>query len=161
MSAQLRDARRQGAVVLHDASAERGRVLLAQGDWVRLQSLAATRIGHAYPAITAFLRGRLVAADVVRDERLPSDVVSMGARVGYRGVGWSSASCDEIELVYPWDSAPELGRVSVFSPLGAALLGARVGDVCSWTSPRGRRFEWVVCGVRARPRSPAPSRMTA
>lgn len=140
------------------------RIVLGESDWVRLRSLASSKIGRAHPAIAAMLRARLGAARVVPDHELPPDVASMGARVAYRGVTWAAHgndALDEVELVYPWDSAPELGRLSVFSPLGAALLGARVGESCRWTSPRGREFEWVLCDVRARPRAPTPRRMTA
>jgi regulator of nucleoside diphosphate kinase len=140
------------------------RILLAESEWVRLRSLAISKLGRAHPAIAALLKARLAAAHVVPDHELPADVASMGARVAYRGVTWvahGNGAIDEVELVYPWDSAPELGRVSVFSPLGAALLGARVGEVCGWTSPRGRDFEWVLCDVRSKPRAPAPRRLSA
>jgi regulator of nucleoside diphosphate kinase len=135
------------------------RLVIAHSDWVRIVSLAATKIGRALPELTRQLHDKLAIAAIVADERLPLDVASVGARVRYSGAGWRSP--DEVELVFPWDAAPELGRVSVFSPLGAALLGVRVGGLAVWTSPRGRRFEWSVDGVHARPRLVAASRLSA
>jgi regulator of nucleoside diphosphate kinase len=135
------------------------RLVVAHSDWVRIVSLGATKIGGALPGITRHLRDKLAAAEIVDDERLPLDVASIGARVRYSGAGWRSP--DEVELVFPWDAAPELGRVSVFSPLGAALLGVRVGGIATWESPRGRTFAWTVDGVNAPRRRAMPSRLSA
>lgn len=135
------------------------RLVVAHSDWVRVVSLAATKIGRALPEITRQLHEKLAAAVIVPDERLPLDVASIGARVRYSGAGWRSP--DEVELVFPWDAAPELGRVSVFSVLGATLFGVRVGGLAAWESPRGRRFEWCVEGVHAPPRTPVSSRLSA
>jgi regulator of nucleoside diphosphate kinase len=42
-------------------------------------------------------------------------------------------------LVFPIDANFEEGRISVFDPLGAALLGRRVGDQVDWAVPYGIR----------------------
>jgi regulator of nucleoside diphosphate kinase len=44
----------------------------------------------------------------------------------------------EVSLVYPMDSDPEQGRISVLSPVGSALLGLSVGQTIDWPLPRGR-----------------------
>jgi regulator of nucleoside diphosphate kinase len=49
---------------------------------------------------------------------------------------------DEIEtytLVYPQDADVSRQRLSVFAPVGTALLGYRQGDVIEWTVPAGLR----------------------
>jgi regulator of nucleoside diphosphate kinase len=43
----------------------------------------------------------------------------------------------EVDLVYPEEAAP--GRLSVLSPMGAALLGLSVGDSIEWPMPAGTR----------------------
>ncbi len=46
-------------------------------------------------------------------------------------------------LVFPGDGDPLLGWLSVESPLGAAALGARAGDVVPVDAPVGRRYVTV------------------
>ncbi len=47
-------------------------------------------------------------------------------------------------LVFPGDGDPGNGRISADSPLGAALLGARMGDVVEVVAPAGRRRVAIV-----------------
>jgi regulator of nucleoside diphosphate kinase len=42
-------------------------------------------------------------------------------------------------VVFPRDADIEVGRISVLAPLGAAMLGYRVGDEFDWKVPYGRR----------------------
>ena len=68
------------------------------------------------------LRCLLKEAKRVDPRRVPPDVVTMNSRVHVRYFGDDAA--DVVELAYP-DSNPD--GLSVLSPLGAALLGAREG----------------------------------
>lgn len=43
----------------------------------------------------------------------------------------------KIKLVYPHEADFKLGRVSVLSPLGSALIGYREGDQVSFKVPMG------------------------
>ncbi|MBN1104258.1 MAG: transcription elongation factor GreA [Deltaproteobacteria bacterium] len=46
------------------------------------------------------------------------------------------------QLVGPYESAPETGMISVISPMGQALIGARVGDEVQVKTPAGiQEFE--------------------
>jgi hypothetical protein len=42
-----------------------------------------------------------------------------------------------VQLVYPSRAEPAKGRISVVAPVGAALLGLRVGQCLDWPVPRG------------------------
>jgi regulator of nucleoside diphosphate kinase len=44
-----------------------------------------------------------------------------------------------LTLVFPEDANPQADRISVIAPLGAALLGYRVGDRISFKVPTGSR----------------------
>lgn len=44
----------------------------------------------------------------------------------------------ECTVVYSSEQSPENGRISVLAPLGAAMLGYRVGDVFEVELPKGR-----------------------
>lgn len=45
----------------------------------------------------------------------------------------------EIRLVYPRDANFKLGKISVLSPLGSALLGYKVGTEISFEVPKGMK----------------------
>ena len=110
--------------------------LVTDQDLRRLGSLLAIdTIGQAAVHAEA-LEEELEHAVVYPSNSIPPDVVTMNSRVVFTQAGSDHAS--EITIVYPWDSAPEEGRVSVLSPLGAALLGARAGTTIEWVSPTGR-----------------------
>lgn len=42
-----------------------------------------------------------------------------------------------VKVVYPKDADFKKGQVSIFSPLGSALLGYKVGDTVSFEAPKG------------------------
>jgi regulator of nucleoside diphosphate kinase len=42
-------------------------------------------------------------------------------------------------LVFPDHADISAGKISVFAPIGTAMLGYRVGDVIEWAVPEGRR----------------------
>ena len=40
-------------------------------------------------------------------------------------------------LVFPEDSNADQGKISIFAPIGTALLGYKVGDIIEWKVPAG------------------------
>jgi regulator of nucleoside diphosphate kinase len=78
----------------------------------------------------------LMDARVVAHDRLPADRVAMNSRVSYREQPGGARRT--ITLVHPNEAAPSLGRISVLSPVGRALLGRRTGSVASISVPGGR-----------------------
>jgi regulator of nucleoside diphosphate kinase len=83
------------------------------------------------------LRELLERARVVRPISIPSDVVTMNSRLSVRD--GRDDSVETYVLTYP-DGEPEDGRaVSVLSPLGSALLAARIGEEIVFPGARGNR----------------------
>ena len=80
-------------------------------------------------------RTELRRSRAVPPAQVPGDVVTMNSRFAL------SRPRDEVPLcytlVYPEEEAPQLGKVSVLSPMGTALLGARVGEEVCWVSADG------------------------
>lgn len=74
-------------------------------------------------------------AQIVPSESLPADAVSLGASVDLEDV--ASGQRHTLVPCAPDQSAPALGRVSVLSPAGLALMGLRVGDTARWHNPSG------------------------
>lgn len=76
-------------------------------------------------------------ADEMAPQQVPHDVVTLYSQVLLSdGLGQTPR---RLTLCYPPDAQPQAGFVSVFSPVGAALLGLRVGDTATWAGPDGRR----------------------
>ncbi len=78
-------------------------------------------------------------ADVVPAREVPADVVTMNSQLRVAEVDGTRVR--ELTLCYPADADPAAGRVSVLSPMGAALLGQRVGATVTWVTPDGRRID--------------------
>ncbi len=107
-------------------------VLVGRTAHARLLSLIATSGAEA----ATLLFDELDAATVVADSEIPSDVVVMGSMVTFRDVVTREEST--VELAYPDRADPSRGRISILAPVGAALIGLRVGEQISWPVPHGR-----------------------
>ncbi len=83
------------------------------------------------------LESRLEASDHTPPEAVPPDVVTMNSRVILEAV--PSGEVFEFALVFPHEADLAAGRLSVLAPLGAALLGARVGADVEADTPAGTR----------------------
>ena len=115
-----------------------GRVVLNERDFDRLNDLVHSprfRVTHA-PMVAALER-ELDRGEVVAPASVPRGVVTMNSRVRFRDL--ASGERETYTLVYPADANVEDGRLSVLAPLGAALLGARAGDVVQCQTPGGVR----------------------
>lgn len=88
------------------------------------------------------LAEELDRADIVAPEHVPDDVVTMHAQVRY--VDESTGEQRSVVLVYPDEADASHGRISVLSPVGAALLGLATGQSIEWTFPNGPRRLRVV-----------------
>ena len=88
-------------------------------------------------------------ARMVPHDRLPADRVAMNSSVAYREEPDGELRC--IAVVHPNDANPSVGRVSVLSPVGRALLGRKVGSMATIHVPGGRALKIRVLEVhRAR-----------
>ena len=125
-------------------------LILSDDDFVRLMAL------QPGPQ----LRAELERAIVVPPDTVPRDVVTMHSRVRY--LDEASGERREIQVVYPDEADLAQGKVSVFAPVGAALLGLSVDQEIDWDFPGGARrrlrVEEVVDQPESRRRSAACSR---
>lgn len=74
------------------------------------------------------LEGELMIAQIVGQNQLPDDVVSMNATVLLR----IDDVQETVTLVYPEDADVSDNKISVLSPIGTAILGCRKGDIYEW-----------------------------
>lgn len=100
------------------------------------------------PALQA-LAELLSLGDPVPSEQVDADVVTMRSRLVLQEAG--AAAHRTITLAYPGDEDPTGDKVSVMCPLGAALLGVRVGGELAWQGPTGERHHARVAALLYQP----------
>ncbi len=81
------------------------------------------------------LNEELSRATVVDAKTIASDVITLRSRAVLKDL----ATKEELtySLVYPNESDPSNGKISILSPIGTAMLGYRVGDTFEWKVPSG------------------------
>jgi transcription elongation factor GreA len=102
---------------------------------------------HAAKERQSFIDGRINElrvsigkAEVIAMDDSPSDTVVFGRTVKLRDI--STEQEIQYQLLGPYESDPDKGRISVTSPLGKALIGTRVGDEIRVRTPGGvQEFE--------------------
>ncbi len=99
---------------------------LAHRRLVGLADAAADR----QPEFAQSLQVELARARLADDDALPDDVVAVGRRVEY--FDHHAGRSRLIDLVWPPEADIDRGRVSVLTPIGAALIGLRVGQSIQW-----------------------------
>ena len=87
----------------------------------------------------AELRQMIENAVVVDESKINTDVVGFGTRVTIVDVDDEDEEEEMYTIVGTSESDPLSGRLSNESPVGAALIGAHMGDVVSAQTPGGAR----------------------
>jgi regulator of nucleoside diphosphate kinase len=99
-------------------------ITLGDAEHRRLLILAMSGPGHTADD-SDYLHYELDRASIVPDTNLPPDVVRVGSAVTYRS---DRGGVRTVTLTYPAYADGAVGRVSVTSPVGAALIGLRPGQ---------------------------------
>lgn len=114
-------------------------IFVIENDAWRLRNLLSARRESSVRDETHLseLEFELERAVLLSPEAIPANVIVMDSIV--RLVDLTSGESRDYTLVYPADSNPSLGRISVLAPLGTAMLGNREGDEVAWRMPGGMR----------------------
>jgi regulator of nucleoside diphosphate kinase len=118
-------------------------ITVARSEHDRLLAFANT-IAEQNPESSEELLLELERARVVNDDRVPDNVVRIGSSVKYEP---DTGETRTVTLVYPGEADISLGKVSVLTPIGTALLGLSPGQAIAWTARDGRRHELHVLDV--------------
>lgn len=110
------------------------RVRLTATDYERLSRLVRSA-ERTMPDVAESLGAELDRAQVIKEGRHLMDVVCMGCEVMYRDE--TTGKVQKVVLVYPEDADIAKGRISVLTPIGAALIGLAVGDAMNWETRAG------------------------
>ena len=86
----------------------------------------------------SMLRQRVAEIQLMNLEKIPHDRAGFGSKLTVRENGREHG----YELVMPEDANPDLGLISIASPLGRAFSGKEAGDEVKAPTPNGvREFE--------------------
>ena len=99
------------------------------------------------PDVASVLQSEMERAQVVAADEVPDNVVRMGSIVEFS----SDAGQRRVTLVYPVEADIAEGRISILTPIGAALIGLSQGQSIAWTARDGRRHRLTVLEVRQPP----------
>jgi regulator of nucleoside diphosphate kinase len=127
-----------------DSAARRAKVIYVMENEMVLTSNDYERIMHTAevgslnsrnPEIAGRLLKELRVARRIPQDRIARTIVTMNSTVLLTEL--TSGRKTELTITYPSDADGMRQKISVFTPIGIALLGRREGDVASWRIPGG------------------------
>lgn len=130
--------------------ARKPQMILSSLDVDRIEALLAVIPASAFPG-KAELQAELDRADVVDPQDIPPQVVTMNSTVRFSMVETGKEFC--LTLVYPRDMDGSADKLSIFAPVGSALLGLSVGDELAWPGPGGKSMTVQVKDIVYQPES--------
>lgn len=119
-------------------------LVLGTDDHEKLMTMA-NGISGPMADVAEQLMTELERARVVAQAKLPRDAVRMGSTVSFSTTDGFDRT---FQLVLPGEADISMGKVSVLTPIGAALIGLREGQTIPWTARDGRRLSLTVQSVR-------------
>ncbi|TPJ34184.1 nucleoside diphosphate kinase regulator [Mesorhizobium sp. B2-8-3] len=132
------------------ATQSRSTLLVSAADHDRLSSLARAFLNRT-PDMAEDLLAEMDRARVATEAAMPADVVRMGSTVTLQD---PEGSLQTVTLVYPAEADIAERRISVLTPLGTALIGARAGRTVSWRSRDSRVLSATIEVVEQTRRAP-------
>jgi regulator of nucleoside diphosphate kinase len=125
-------------------------IVVTRPDYERLSKLAdaAMQTVSGEQLAAELDRARIVEADEV-----PPDVVVMHARFVFRDD--LNGTTRTVSLVYPGEENVDEGRISVLTPMGAALLGLSEGQSIAWEGRGGVPRSLTVLKLLSQPHANA------
>lgn len=131
------------------ATAPLPEIVVGEREYEALTALAAAVV-QRMPEVAETLLFELDRATVVGSDAVPASIVRLGSRVTYE----AGEAKRRITLVMPSEADISAGRVSILTPIGAALIGLSVGQSIAWSARDGKRHRLRVIAVE----QPLPSR---
>ena len=124
-------------------------MLAAESDMIASLAL---QTEHRQPLIASMLLEEIERAELHEPETLPADAVRIGSEVEF--VDEKTHQLRKVRLVLPIDANIAEGRISILTPMGAALYGLRAGSAIDWPDLDGNDRRILI----ARVMPPAESR---
>jgi regulator of nucleoside diphosphate kinase len=109
-------------------------ITLSTIDSERLDRLAAAA-SNTFPRTADFLAREVARANIVPSAHVLPGLVTMGSKVSFRDD--TTGQERTVLLVYPDEADVSEGKISVLTPIGAALIGLSIGQSIEWQTPAG------------------------
>ncbi len=118
-------------------------LIVSKDNYKRIIDLAIFAEDRA-PEVASVLIAEMERARIVSPKALPSTAVQMGSTVDYRT---DSGEERRVTLVYPGEADISQGKVSILTPIGAALIGLTPSQSIAWIARDGRQHRLTVLKV--------------
>ena len=122
-------------------------MLAAESDMIASLAL---QTEHRQPLIASMLLEEIDRAELHDAGTLPETAVTLGAEIDF--VDEKSCQLRSVQLVLPRDANIAEGRISILTPMGAALYGLTAGQSIDWPDRDGKSRRIEILRVR----QPAP-----
>lgn len=122
-------------------------ITISDKDHERLTNLVLA-VDHM-PGVGDYLTRELSRATILPRAAIGPDVVTMYSRFDYRDD--SSGETHTVTLVYPGDQDIAAWKVSVLTPVGAALIGLSEGQSIEWETRSGGYKKLTVVRILRQP----------
>lgn len=99
-----------------------------------------------YPVVAAMLLEEIERAELHQPETLPDTAVTLGSEVDF--IDENSSQMRTVELVMPALANIARGRISILTPMGAALYGLTQGQSINWPDLDGHERRIRIVRVR-------------
>jgi regulator of nucleoside diphosphate kinase len=109
-------------------------ISLKATDHERLTYLADVA-ANTFPQAAHFLAREVARANILTAAHPVPGLVEMGSTVDYRDD--TTGHERRVTLVYPHEADVSAGKISVLTPVGAALIGLSVSQSIEWQTPSG------------------------
>lgn len=96
-------------------------------------------------AIKTALLDELSRAEVLEPNEVPRSVVVMNSTVRFKIETSQEEFCKK--LAYPQDMGDDQDKISILTPVGAALLGMSVSHFIEWPRPDGKTMRIEILDV--------------
>ena len=120
-------------------------IVVSQVDQQRLTVLAMDALNRS-PDVATELIAEMERARVVPD--VPPSVVQMGSIVTYKD---DDNRERRVQLVFPGQADIGVGKISILTPIGTALIGLSEGQSIVWTARDGKERRLTVIKVENPP----------
>lgn len=124
-------------------------MLAAESDMIASLAL---QTEHRQPLIASMLLEEIDRAELHDAGTLPETAVTLGAEIDF--VDEKSCQLRSVQLVLPRDANIAEGRISILTPMGAALYGLTAGQSIDWPDRDGKSRRIEILRVR----QPAPGK---
>lgn len=118
-------------------------IIVSHTDQRRLTTLATDAL-ERFPDVAEELLSEMERADVVTAEAIPPNVVQMGSGVVFQS---DNGETRRVSLVFPGQADIAAGRISILTPIGAALIGLSEGQSIAWKTRDGRSRQLTILTV--------------